>query len=58
MEVFGQVLGIAVFIAVTLGLIMLSGRSGGATYLEERWARGEISEEQYRRILLARLGSV
>ena len=58
MDLIGQVLGIAIFIAVALGLILLSGISDGASNLEDRLARGEISEEQYRRTLLARLGSL
>jgi len=58
MDLIGQVLGIAIFIAVALGLILLSGVSDRAGNLEDRLARGELSEEQYRRILLARLGSL
>lgn len=58
MDLIGQVLGIAIFIAVALGLILVSGFADGASYLEERLARGDISEEQYRKLLLARLGSM
>lgn len=59
MEVVGQVLGIAVFIVLALGLIVLSEASAAWTNeVEERVARGEISPEQYRAIQLARLGTV
>lgn len=58
MDLIEQVLGIAIFIAATVGLIMLSGGSDGPNSLEERVARGDISEEQYRRMLLARLGTL
>ena len=58
MDLIEQVLGIAIFIAITLGLIMLSGASDVGSSLEDRVARGDLTEDQYRRILLARLGTL
>ena len=58
MDLIGQFIGIALFIAVALGLMLISGAPDGASSLEERVARGEISQEQYRAVLLSRLGSL
>ncbi|HEX4744992.1 MAG TPA: hypothetical protein VFW12_10040 [Candidatus Limnocylindria bacterium] len=58
MDLIEQFIGIAIFIAVALGLTLLSGASEGTSSLEERVARGEISQEQYRAVLLSRLGSL
>ena len=58
MDLIEQVLGVAIFIAITLALIMMSGASDGGGSLEDRVARGDITEDQYRRILLARLGTL
>src|SRR5687768_2918075 len=58
MDLVGQALGVAVFIVVMLGLILLSGVSDEASYLEELLARGDISPEQYRRIQSARVGAI
>ena len=57
MDLIEQALGIAIFAAVTIGLMLLSV-PGGPSSLEERVARGELSQEQYRAILLSRLGTL
>lgn len=58
MDLIEQVLGVAIFMAVTLALIMLSGAWDVGSSLEDRVARGDMTEDQYRRVLLARLGTM
>lgn len=57
MEAILGSLGVFVVIAVVLGALYLADDADWVGTLEERLARGEISEEQYRTIQRTLLGA-